>query len=310
MGEAERNMKKKIIGIIICTLLIGTIILPTSVKTSETGIDTQKQNNISSDYSSISTNAMVSNHSIDDFIINTMTDNHLPGLSATIVRNDTVVWTKSYGYANLSQNLTVKNTTLFFLASVSKTIVATALMQLYEQDYFELNDSINDYLPFNVIHPTFPSTDITFHMLLTHTSSIQDNWAVMPLLVGDPTIPLGDYLEDYLTPGGAYYDPTLNFYPQQPGHIWGYSNIGIALLGYLVENMYGESFPEYCETHIFEPLDMPETAWFLADLNISNIAVPYAWGGGHYVAYPQYGNSFYPRDLFAAVSPSFVVSFS
>lgn len=235
------------------------------------------------------------NQALDEYITGMMTGNHIPGLSATIVKNNNVFWTKSYGYANISNDQLVENTTLFYLASVSKTITATAIMQLWEQDYFELNDSINDYLPFEVNHPNYPSTNITFLMLMTHTSSIQDNFNYITYIDGDPPVPLGVFLEEYLTPGGEYYNATQNFYPNQPGTVYGYCNVGVALLGYLVENMSGETFYEYCEDNIFEPLDMDETAWFLADLNISNIAVPYLWNGNYYVPYAHYClNNVYP----------------
>lgn len=234
------------------------------------------------------------NNGLDAYITGMMSSYNIPGLSATIVKNNSVFWTKSYGYANISNDQLVENTTLFYLASVSKTITATAIMQLWEQDYFELNEPINDYLPFEVKNPSYPSINITFLMLMTHTSSIQDNWNYITYINGDPTVPLGEYLEEYLTPGGEYYNAAQNFYSDKPGTIYGYCNVGVALLGYLVELMSGVSFNEYCENHIFEPLDMDETAWFLADLNISNIAVPYLWNGTGYWPYAHYSWNVYP----------------
>jgi CubicO group peptidase (beta-lactamase class C family) len=180
------------------------------------------------------------------------------------------------------------------LASISKTITATALMQLYEQGYFDLDDPINDYLPFQVSIPRFPKINITFRMLLTHTSSIRDNWYAMISNVGDSDIPLGEYLEDYLTPGGELYFRYWNFYHQKPGTDWHYSNMAATLAGYLVEVISGMPFDEYCEINIFEPLDMDETAWFLADLNSSHIAVPYHWNGRNFIPYPHYGYAHYP----------------
>jgi CubicO group peptidase (beta-lactamase class C family) len=290
-------MRKKILGICICALLIGAFIIPVSSRTSVSSIRANNDNNpdeiLSENFSSFHTNHIFSD-GLDDLIMEEMTMYHVPGLSASVVKNKEPKWTRTYGYANLSQNLPVKNTTLFMLASVSKTITATAIMQLYDQGFFNLDDPINDYLPFLVLHPDFPSISITFRMLLTHSSSIEDNWGVMPYYIGDPIIPLGEYLEDYLTVGGAYYDPVLNFYAQEPGSAYHYSNIAVALVGYLVEVISGMSFREYCKLNIFEPLDMNETAWFLADLNVSHIAVPYHWDGYHYTPYPHYSFSDYP----------------
>jgi CubicO group peptidase (beta-lactamase class C family) len=288
------DMKKKLLCILLVTLLIGIMTLPVTGKMTISLTFDKNRNNIFSNYFFTNEGNCVLNDDLDDFIISVMENKHIPGLSASIIKNGAVLWTDSYGYADIDNGTYVENNTLFILASISKTITATAIMQLYEQEYFDLNDPINDYLPFDVIHPTFPSTDITFHMLLTHSSSIKDNWDVMTYYVGDSPIPLGTYLEDYLTPSGQYYDPTLNFYSAEPGTIYRYCNIAIALVGYLVEEIFGTPFDEYCETYIFEPLDMDETAWFLADLDVNNIAIPYQWNGDDYIPYDHYGYSDYP----------------
>ena len=73
---------------------------------------------------------------------------------------------KAFGYANIEQNISVNENTLFILSSISKTVTGTALMQLFEQNLFELDDDINQYLPFNVSHPDYPLIPITFKMLL------------------------------------------------------------------------------------------------------------------------------------------------
>ena len=286
-------MRKKFIGIFVCMLMIGTMILPVAGQLSESVWGNQNRNDNSSNHLLPNTNSLLTDD-IDDFIINEMYVNHILGLSASVVRYGNVLWTGSYGYANISQNLPVTDTTLFMLASISKTITATALMQLYEQGYFELDDPINDYLPFQVNNPNYSSTDITFRMLLTHSSSIRDNWDNMPGGAGDPPIPLGEYLEEYLTPGGEYYHGNLNFYPQEPGTDYHYCNIGATLVGYLVEVVSGMPFDEYCEMNIFEPLDMDETAWFLADLNVNHIAVPYSWDGNNFIPHEHYGYPDYP----------------
>jgi CubicO group peptidase (beta-lactamase class C family) len=283
-------MKKKIVGVFVCMLLIGTVFFPVSGKMMMPNNFNEKF----SEYIFTENGNFPIENELDKFIINKMSESHIPGLSATIMKNDSVFWTKSYGYANISSDKMVKDTTLFRLASVSKTIIATAIMQLYDQGNFGLHDSINKYLDFQVIHPDYPSTNITFHMLMTHTSAIRDNWAVMPIIYGDPTIPLGEYLEEYLTPGGAFYHQDLNFHSFEPGTDYEYSNIGSCLVAYLVEVISNEPFDEYCENNVFQPLDMPETAWFLADLNISNIAVPYTWNGENYVPYPHYSLNGYP----------------
>ena len=86
-----------------------------------------------------------------EFIEATMTTHLIPGLSVSVVKEDNIVWQKHFGYANIEQNISVNENTLFILSSISKTITGTALMQLFEQNLFELDDDINQYLPLMLV---------------------------------------------------------------------------------------------------------------------------------------------------------------
>ena len=133
-----------------------------------------------------------------EFIELTMENHLIPGISISIVKDQNIVWENHFGYSNIDQNILVDENTLFMLASISKTITATALMQLFEDGLFSLEDDIDSYLPFNVNHPDYPLTPITFKMLLTHTSGIKDNWDVMPYYEGDSDLELADKVDDLL----------------------------------------------------------------------------------------------------------------
>src|SRR5262249_10292143 len=99
----------------------------------------------------------------------------VPGLAAGIVKNGRLVCASAVGMANIEENRPATPDTLFLIASVSKTLAATAPMQLHDQGKFGLDDDINNYLPFRVVVPAAPTAPITFRQLLTHTSSISDN---------------------------------------------------------------------------------------------------------------------------------------
>ena len=101
----------------------------------------------------------------------------VPGLAAAIVKNGRMICTAVAGMANIEQKQPVTPDTLFLIASVSKTMTATALMQLYDQGKFQLGDDINRYLPFPIRIPVSPTSPITFRQLLTHSASIKDNAA-------------------------------------------------------------------------------------------------------------------------------------
>jgi CubicO group peptidase (beta-lactamase class C family) len=237
---------------------------------------------------------------------------NVPGLAAAVIKNGRVVCTAVAGMADIEQKKRVTPDTLFLIASVSKTITATALMQLYDERKFQLDDDINKYLPFRVRIPASPGSPITFRQLLNHTSSIKDNTtyincpgtcaygSTLTSTVtrgADSPISLADLTREYLTPGGAYYDQTKNFEPGPPGTKSEYSNMGIVLAGYLVEVISGMSFDQYCRDNIFLPLGMRKTSWRLAGIDQSILAVPYDKTSSGYVPYGQYGEPDYPDGM-------------
>lgn len=233
---------------------------------------------------------------LDSIIEEMMGSDHIPGLSACLIKDDRIIWTGAYGYADIRRNIEVTDSTLFMLASISKTVTGTAILQLWEQGLFELDGDMNQHLPFPVVNPYFPDSSITFRMLLSHTSSLNDNWSVMSstYVPGDSPILLGEYVQMYFTPGGIYYDASRNFNNWAPGSRWQYCNHNFVLLGYLVETITGMPFDQYCRDFIFSPLGMSETSWFLAGLDPDNVAMPYAYTDGRFVPYGQFGYADYP----------------
>ncbi len=233
---------------------------------------------------------------LDGTISSIMLLDRVPALAACIVQDNDTLWNKAYGYADVHARIPASTDTLFMLASVSKTVTAAAVMHVYEQGLFDLDDDINEHLPFSVRNPDFPDTPITFRMLLAHTSSLSDRFPfyLFQYSPGDPRVKLADFLKDYFMPSGAYYSID-NFTTHTPGTDYEYSNYGYALLGYLVESITGQDFNDYCTENIFLPLGMTETSWFLEGLNVSHIARPYA----HvpvigYLPYPHYNYPDYP----------------
>ncbi|RPI93664.1 MAG: class A beta-lactamase-related serine hydrolase [Chloroflexi bacterium] len=221
---------------------------------------------------------------LDAAIIQEMQTAKVPGVAMLIIRDGQIELAKGYGLADPETGRAVTPDTLFTIASISKTMTATALMTLYEREEFNLDDDINQYLPFEVRNPNFPDVPITFRMLLTHTSSIQDSNVYnqyytleqTPVLPDSP-IALGDYLKDYLSSEGKLYNAKDNFLEDTPGTKYEYSNTGFGLVGYLVERISGMPFSEYCRQAVFEPLGMEHTAWYFKDVDTDMMAVPYGY---------------------------------
>ena len=240
--------------------------------------------------------AAASAESVDSFILSTMQTRYIPGVSACVFRNGEIVWTGAYGYANIAAGRPVTRSTLFMLASISKTLTGTALLQLWEAGRFNLDDNVSDYLPFNLYNPNFPTTPVTFRQILSHVSSLDDNWNVMnsTYVDGDSPWRLSDYTFAYFDPSGELYDNILNFATWAPGSRWEYCNHNFVLAGYLVEAITGIPFAQYCHDSIFVPLDMNETSWFVADLDTTHMAMPYRCGSGAYEELGHFSYADYP----------------
>ena len=94
---------------------------------------------------------------LDTFIEDKMRRDHIPGVAACIVREADVVWSGSYGYADLERQVPMGLDHLQNVASISKTFTTTACMQLVEAGLVDLDQDVNDLVPFAVRNPAFPS---------------------------------------------------------------------------------------------------------------------------------------------------------
>ncbi len=235
-----------------------------------------------------------------------MAAGRLPGLSAAVVRGGEVVWSHAWGMANIEAGRRATTDTLFMLASVSKTVVATAVLQAIEDDLFGLGTHVNDVLPFPVRNRVHPDEPITVRQLLTHTSSIRDNWTLLTAsyVGGDAEMELRTFLRRYLAPGGADLAPS-NYYSFGPGRSYRYANVGVSLAAFLVEAAAGIGFDTWCERRIFAPLGMDRAGWHLAGLPRREIAMPYTWSGNRnaYVPTGQYGYPDYPDGALRTTAP-------
>lgn len=211
---------------------------------------------------------------LDEEILARMTESRIVGLSAAFVRDREVVWSGGYGWADLEKEKPAVPDTIYRIASVSKPITATALMQLWERGAFDLDDDISGYLGYPVRNPKYPDVEITFRMLLTHTSSILDKGGYEQALSA-PQPPL---LRDLLVPGGKAYNPAT-WGDYRPGTGFNYSNFGAGIVGALVEVLSGENFDLYTQNHIFKPLGM-DAGYELADIeHLERLAVLYKPAG-------------------------------
>lgn len=211
----------------------------------------------------------------------------VPSMAFGIVVGDELVWAKGYGeQPDLS--------TVYMIGSIDKTFSTTALLQLWEQGLIELDDDINDYLPYSVRHPDYPNVPITIRMLLTHTSGLPhdvpgtyavadaDGPMVRWELVNQRNI---DGLWDYLFPPskekmGQVFSLEQgggpDFWLFKPGTGYQYSNTAFYLmLTGIIEEVSGQSYTAYLEDHIFAPLGMENTSFEASDYPQMQLAIPW-----------------------------------
>ena len=199
-----------------------------------------------------------------------------PGISCCLVLADGDVERVAAGYAGLESGKPMTSSTIQNIASISKTVTATAAMQLVESGDVGLEDDISEHLPFPVRNPKHPDTPITVKQLLTHTSTIRDGSAYgESYSCGDPTIALKDWIFSVVHPEGDHYSERQSFLRFEPGDRESYSNIGYGVLGLLVETVAQQPFNEFTRDRILKPLEMNESGWRLDEIDQSNHATMY-----------------------------------
>lgn len=237
------------------------------------------------------------NDNIDSIITGEMARTGIAGLGAAVIVDKKVVWKKGYGFADREKHIPFSPSTLMNIASVSKTITGACIMKAVEHGKVSLDEDINTYLPFKIVNPYDPDSKITLRHLATHTSGLTDRYPFYTDSLytngRDAELPLGEFLKNYFVPGGKYYSKE-NFLNHQPGTYREYSNIGAGLAGYIVELRTGMKLNQYSRKHIFKPLGMSHTGWFLSEVDLKNHTKLYSKDSNTLKQIPLYGCVTYP----------------
>lgn len=180
-----------------------------------------------------------------DRVFETQQDALQPGVSAMIIKDGAVVYSRSKGMADIKQGLSITSDPIFDIASIGKPITAIAVMQLMERRFLSLNDSILKWLP------NLPSAwhGITIHHLLSHTSGIPDCCSGISLEKFQEL----DGLNNQQIIQRISHADALLFTPGSTGQ---YSNSNYIILSEIVAKSSGMSFSEYLKLNIFTPTGM------------------------------------------------------
>ena len=193
----------------------------------------------------------------------------IPGLAVCIVEKGRVVHLAGYGFADLESKRPVTPATLFHTASVSKTFVATAVMQLVETGRIDLDRSVITYLPYFRLSDPVRTTRVTVRQLLSHTSGMPD-------------------VRDYEWEAPDDDDGVLERYVRglkvqrfvsPPGERFVYSNMAYEVLGDVIAKVSGLTFEDYMRVHVLEPAGMAASTFFRPASGSGVSAEPYVGRG-------------------------------
>ncbi|MFJ8415597.1 serine hydrolase domain-containing protein [Bacillus paramycoides] len=160
-------------------------------------------------------------------------------------------WGYAAGIADLRTKKPMKTDFRFRIGSVTKTFVATVLLQLAGENRLNLDDSIEKWLPGVIQGNGYDGKQITIRQVLNHTSGIADYIQSKDFDIMDTK---KSYTAEEFVKMGISLPPDF-----APGKGWSYSNTGYVLLGILIEKVTGNSYAEEIEDRIIEPLDLSNT---------------------------------------------------
>ncbi len=202
--------------------------------------------------------------------------NHFPGFVYGLIIDGKLIHTANTGYTDLEKPITANSQSAFRIASMTKSFTAMAILQLRDEGKLKLDDPAYRYIPElkGLHYPTIDAADITIRNLLTHGAGFpEDNpW-------GDRQLSLTDEEMMKMIRKGISFS-------NDPGISYEYSNMGFAMLGYVIKKVTGKTYEQYITEHILTPLGMTHTYWEYTNVPEGKLAFGYRWQNNKWVKQP------------------------
>lgn len=246
---------------------------------------------------------------IDKMCEEEVANGNLPGIVSLVARNGKIVHWKAYGMAENQAGRKMERDAIFRIASQSKAITATAVMMLWEEGKFQLDDPISKYIPEfknQKVLKTFQYSDttwtgepvkseITIRNLLTHTSGIgygiidgDERFRMIYHKAGVTDL----FTTEKITIAESVKKLAALPLHHNPGENFTYSE-GLDVLGYFIEVVSGMPFDEFLKTHIFDPLGMNDTRFYQPKEKANRLVAVQQKVNGTWEKYPV---TFYDTD--------------
>jgi len=211
---------------------------------------------------------LISNR-FEPYLLDVMKEQDIPGFAIAVVKDGKIIYSKAFGVKNITSKEKMTTESLFHQASVTKTFVATSIMQLVEQGRIKLEDPVAKYVPyFKLADERYKN--ITIRQMVTHTSGMPD---------------VQDYEWDK---PGAYDDGALERYVKslkdeklinEPGTKFHYSNMAFEVLGDLIAKVSGITFADYVQKSILTPLKMTHSTLLKKQVDPNLLTTPHVKRG-------------------------------
>jgi len=236
---------------------------------------------------------------------------NLVGFAVAIVNKDSTVYSKGFGYSNKEQQKPYTTKTVQPIASISKTLLGVALMKAQEMGLLDLDDPINDHLPFTIQNPFNPNEPITIRQLANHTSSILDtehynkiyifNDSIPPFYENLPQeskqgvkqevdifnnnqmMPASQFIKNQYCADGKWYTSN-SFSNTVPGSTYDYSNMGANIAAFIIAEVSDMEYTKFLQKYILNPIQMDNSGWASKDHPLENASKLYWYGN----PIPQY----------------------
>ncbi len=202
--------------------------------------------------------------------------NHLPGIVYGLVVDGNLIHTVNMGYTDLDKKIPVTPQSSFRIASMTKSFTAMAILKLRDERKLKLDDPVYLYIPEmkGQHYLTNDAAPVTIRHLLTHAAGFpEDNpW-------GDRQLAVTDEAMIKMIKKGISFSNV-------PGIAYEYSNMGFAMLGYIIKKVSGQSYEKYITKNILEPLGMMHTYWNYNDVPANQLAHGYRWLNERWIEQP------------------------
>ena len=264
---------------------------------------------------------VLENENIDTTLAGLVYRNPIVGIAASVISEDSVIYRNAFGSDSFLPDSKYSPETIQPLASVSKTFIGLSIMILVDQGKLSLDEKINDILPYKITNPYHPDKAITIRHLVTHTSTITDDYddiddSILWLLEeykaedynSSPNVkdrlsyfslgkPIGfdQYISNVCLAEGKWFTKD-NFLNHEPGTRYEYSNIGATIAARVVELKSGQAFMDFTENQIFKKLNMHNTSWEYGNLDNNLISNLYELDSlNNPIRIPRYHEAGYPE---------------